>query len=355
MPTFGGEQVFKGRTTYTCICIIQKIKTASVHYTKTTSKDLNKLRSNHYVSIKYDKLNNKSGWLLDKAKVASIILKIESTGKPLVDCFEIRNGFATLRNNIYIVSPDRKDRTHFYLDTESGTHKIEKSICKPAIKPNILKAESDIQDKLEHIIFPYHLVKQQSDLFEGQKVMLKLFEEDYFKEQFPGAYRYLKSFKAELAKRDNGNKTYEKWYAYGRNQGLTLKGKKLLFPYISDHPYFVYTEKEDLLFYNGFAVISSDEQELKFIQRILNSRLFWFYLSHVSRPYENDYYSMGKRYLARFGVYQFTKAEKKKLWSLKNPDKIDEYIESMYQVIPPASFIEEFESKRQSNLENHLR
>jgi len=184
----------------------------------------------------------------------------------------------------------------------------------------------------------------------GQNVCaFLLFDEDHFKKQFPGAYAYLKSFKSESSKRDNGNKTYENWYAYGRNQGLTFKGKKLLFPYISDHPYFVYTDKEDLLFYNGFAVISHDELELKFIQRVLNSRLFWFYLSHVSRPYENDYYSMGKRYLARFGIYPFSQEEKETLRNMTDLDEMDDFIEAKYQLSPTASFIKAFKARRQSN------
>ena len=337
---FGGEQIFKGRTTYTCICLIQKLDSNKVNYAKVKSRDLARLVERHFVTIDYRELDDHKGWLLDEAKITALVRKIEATGKPLSDCFDIRNGFATLRNNIYLIDPIKEDLKNYFAVIDNKEFHIEKEVCKPAIKPNILKTENDIKEKLEHIIFPYHLKTHQNSLFnQNKKHELSLFEEDYFKEKFPGAYEYLKYHKVELAKRDNGNKIYQRWFAYGRNQGLTFTGKKLLFPYISDHPYFVFTDNEELLFYNGFAVISQDETELRFIQKVLNSRLFWFYLSHVSRPYENNYYSMGKRYLARFGVYEFSEIEKNEIIALKSQEKIDFYLESKYEIILPKSYL----------------
>ncbi|WPZ12263.1 Eco57I restriction-modification methylase domain-containing protein [Roseivirga spongicola] len=337
---FGGEQIFKRRTTYTCICIIQNRRSDHLEYIKIESRRLQQLGERHFVSIPYNRLDNHRGWLLDEAKVSALVLKIETIGEQLGQCFDIRNGFATLRNKIYLIRANREDEEFFYVKLEEKEFGIEKGICKLAVKPNILKSEEDIDEKLEYLLFPYHLTYPEGTLFpETQNPVLSLFKEDYFQENFPYAYKYLVFHKEELAKRDNANKEYENWFAFGRNQALNLRGKKLLFPYISNQPYFVYTDNEDLLFYNGFAVISHKEEDLRVVQKVLNSRLFWFYLSHVSRPYDNDYYSMGKRYLQRFGVYQFTNHERNELLSMTDQESIDEYLESKYEIMLPDSYL----------------
>ena len=99
---------------------------------------------------------------------------------------------------------------------------------------------------MEYLIFPY--------MIDNKKI--SIISEENFKNNFNKAYTYLSFFKEELSKRDNGNKKYEKWYAFGRNQALTINGDKLLFPCISNSPYFVYTDIKDLLFYNGYAIIA---------------------------------------------------------------------------------------------------
>ncbi len=139
---------------------------------------------------------------------------------------------------------------------------------------------------------------------------LKIFDESFFSSTFIEAYRYLEDHKQELAKRDNGNKEYEKWFAFGINQALMLKGQKLLFPYLSNKPYFVYTDNEDLLFYNGYAVIDNDKEKLCLLQVILNSDIFWYYVKVKSKPYSSGYYSFAKNYIKFFTIPSFTNKEK---------------------------------------------
>ena len=115
----------------------------------------------------------------------------------------------------------------------------------------------DIEEKMEYLIFPY--------MIDNKKI--SIISEENFKNNFNKAYTYLSFFKEELSKRDNGNKKYEKWYAFGRNQALTINGDKLLFPYISNSPYFVYTDIKDLLLY----VQQQEEEETnKWAEDLIN-------------------------------------------------------------------------------------
>ncbi len=333
---FGGEQIFKGRRTYTCVCLIQNVKADSISYIKCPSKNLATLRQPQFVQINFDQLKNEEIWLLESVSKTMIIRAIENVGKPLGELYQIRNGFATLRNNIYIFKPISEDNYYYYFAKNGVEYKVEKQICKDAIKPNTLKSELEINNKIERIIFPYHTTDTPNNKTNQGARTIKLFDEDYFKYHFPHAYSYLEAHKIELAKRDNGNKEYENWFAFGRRQGLTLLGKKLLFPYIADNPYFVFTDNEDLLFYNGFAIISASEEKLKLLKLILNSKVFWFYVSHVSRPYENDYYSMGKRYIKKFGIPEFTETEKYQLINASGSQRITQILENKYGIRLPT-------------------
>ncbi len=60
-------------------------------------------------------------------------------------------------------------------------------------------------------------------------------------------------------------------------------GKKLLFPYMSSRPYFVYTNQEDLLIYAGYAIFCESERELQILKRILESDIFWYYIKNTSK------------------------------------------------------------------------
>lgn len=319
---FGNEQVFKGRITYTCVCVIENNE-GVISYTNTNSSRLNNLSDNDFLVIDYNSLNDYDGWLLDDYNTTIDINKLENSGDRLDDFVNIKNGFATLRNKIYLFTPKSEDEVYFYFSKNEKEYKVEKDVCRQAIKPNILKCEKEIEEKIEYLIFPYHTDNDK----------LSVFEESFFSDFYTEAYNYLKEHKSELAKRDNGNKKYEKWYAFGRNQALMVRGQKLLFPYLSNKPYFVYTDNEDLLFYNGYAMIDDDKEKLTLLQVILNSDIFWYYIKTTSKPYSSGYYSFAKNYVKHFTIPNFTKSEQKKLMGYKKKSSINKFLTNKYGLI----------------------
>lgn len=316
---FGHEQVFKKRTTYTCVCVIQK-KKGFIEYNNTVSTNLYKLKDKDFIKIEYKGLNDLEGWLLDEYNTRLNILKLENSGDKLEDYVNIRNGFATLRNKIYIIQPSRNDDVYFYFSKADKEFKVEKAICREAIKPNILKHENEIEEKIEYLIFPY--------LIDNGKITI--ISEGDLKKNFNATYKYLTFFKKDLKERDNGNKEYEKWYAFGRNQALTIHGDKLLFPYISNNPYFVYTDKKDLLFYNGYAIIDDDKDKLLFLKTILTSDIFWYYIKIKSKPYSSGYYSLAKNYIKQFTIPELSIEEKNKLISYKRKSSVNKFLLDKY-------------------------
>lgn len=319
---FGAEQVFKGRSTYTCICIISK-NVGDVKYIKTLSSSLSKIVESDYTILPYNMLDNHEGWLLQSLDVASNIKRIEGCGKPLGKVFNIKNGFATLKNEVYVLNVVKQDQDYYYTQTKKGeVFKIEKLICRDVIKPNTLKHEIELNEKIEKLIFPYTPSSQG----------LEIIPEDKLKNEFPMAYEYLLANRETLKKRDKGTREYEAWYAFGRTQALNVSGYKLLFPYIADAPYFVISDNKDLLFYNGYALVSDDLRKLKIAQKILQSNVFWYYIKNSSKPYGGDYYALAKNYVKDFGYISLTKEEEEVLLKFETIDAINKFIEDKYSI-----------------------
>ncbi|WP_424494119.1 HsdM family class I SAM-dependent methyltransferase [Salinimicrobium sp. GXAS 041] len=331
---FGSEQVFKSRQTYTCICLISK-RRGYLNYTSSKPENINELSERDFIKFEYSDLNDFIGWKLDDAKTKLNLERLENSGKKLGDLLSIRNGFATLRNKIYLFSPIREDDDWYYFEKDSTEYRVEKEICKDAIKPNILKNEVDLETFNEKIIFPYTIIDEKNvDLFQNsQNRKVKFIPENYFQENFPQAYKYLSNYKEELSKRDKGKREYEIWYAYGRTQALNINGLKLLFPYISNAPYFVYTNNQDLLFYNGYALVSENEEELLFIKKLLETDVFWYYIKYTSKPYSSGYFALAKNYVKNFSIPVFTDEEKWKFMNLNKRSAINKFLLNKYNII----------------------
>lgn len=329
---FGGEQLFKKRSTYTCICIIGKAESSSVKYVKSLSSKIQKIKPSNFISIPYSNLDDFNGWYLINQKIQKVISKIENCGTPLGKKFEIRNGFATLKNNVFVFKPVKEDSEFYYLLQDGSEYKIEKTICRNAIKPNTLKSENELKKKTEKLIFPYQTETTKTGLFDKEQQILKTLTEQEFKTKHPFAYKYLKSNKTILSLRDKGKGKYDQWFAFGRNQALTLGGFKLLFPYITSKPCFVLTEDTDLLFYNGYAILSESIEDLLILQKILMSKIFWYYIENTSKPYAGNYFSVAKNYIKSFGICDLSVDERGILSNFTEQNEIDDFLMTKYDI-----------------------
>jgi type I restriction-modification system DNA methylase subunit len=328
---FGSSQVFTNKSTYTCIVFIENNKSEEVKYQKITAKDFLNKKIKNFTSINYNLLNTKSGWILNKLDVLENIKKIETAGISLGDKFPIRNGLATLSNDIFIFKPVDEDEKYFY-HQNGKLHKIEKDICRDVIKPNRLKYEFEISELKEQIIFPYYEEHLESDIQSFKTNKKIAFDEDYFKTNFPKAYTYLEGNKKQLLNRDKGKNKKYKWFEFGRTQALNDLGKKLLFPYMAGQPYFVYSDQEDLLFYAGYAVYFDSERELKILKRILESKVFWYYIKKTSKPYSGNFFALAKNYVKDFGICNLTETEENYLLSTDSLEERNRFLTLKYKL-----------------------
>jgi adenine-specific DNA-methyltransferase len=307
---FGGEQIFRTRNTYTCICFLSNNE-GSIKYLKTKSQKLLEITESHFYNYSYDELQNMDGWnLVGSEEIVDFVKRIEATGSPFKEKYITRNGIATLKNHIYKFTPFNDDESFYFLRTKSGkTYPIEKEICRDIINANKVKETEDLVTLREKIIFPY--IQSEFDT--------TILQEQRFIKYYPKAYKYLQDHKAELSTRDKGKGEYESWYAYGRRQSLDIASYKLFFPHICERPTFVISESRDLLFYNGIAVISDSIEDLEILKRILESDVFFWYVRNTTKDYSSGYISLSRNYIKNFGIVHLTKNEKNQL--LKSNDQ----------------------------------
>lgn len=249
---FGAEQVFRSKNTYTCICLIKNEISKFLSYVRTSS-ELLPTTNNVFYNIPYIQLDAKTGWNLNAYEN---IRKLESTGTRFGKLFNTRHGIATLKNDIYIFKPVQEDDDFFYLQN-GQLYPIEKAICRDIVNTNLLSREVTIDDIREKIIFPYTNDNKP-----------RLLEEAIFQENYPNAYHYLETKKEVLAQRDKGKKNYENWFAFGRTQSLERFQTKMFFPKMSDQiPTYLISDEENLMFYNGQAIVGHNVEDLKFIKK----------------------------------------------------------------------------------------
>ncbi len=209
---FGHEKVFKNASVYTCITVFSKSQKESFLYNDT--ERLYKDICNY--SFFEKKCNNT---------------------KTLKDICKIKNGIATLRNNIYIHD--------------------EKLFDEPCWKP-ITSGK-----KTQYIIYPY----------ENEIII----SEDTFKIKNPLTFDFLEKNKTELSKRDNGNKTYPMWYSYGRTQSIKPCKKSIILPCFCDPDTLenCIQIKENILYYSCLCIepIKCDDIQL-IIDVIIKNKLY---------------------------------------------------------------------------------
>lgn len=312
---FGNNKVFGSLGVYSCITEIRMKSKDVISYTTLSIGKDGIFENEPPYKVPVSELDSMGGWSLTDSGSYSFIQKIEKQPRHLSD-YKIKNGIATNANDVFILKSVSGDCD--YYATDNGLM-IETGITRKIVKASKLKCEKDIEDNCEIVIFPYDK--------DG-----KIIPEDIFKNCYPNAYSYLRSYKERLDERDKGKKDYPAWYAFARSQAIRDRGMKLIFPQMSDKPYFVFSDDEELMFYSGGAIYGDDREELLRLKMILESPVMEFYIKSVSKPYSSNFYSYGERYFGKFGIPDITEDEWNLMSILEKGEELDRFICEKYGI-----------------------
>lgn len=311
---FKETQTFAGVTHYTCISFIAKQTTSDIIEYSVYNDSLDDCVFTKYSITDYA---DDEEWRFGNADLDKLIYRIEHQPDKLAN-YNIRNGLATLCNDLYFFSVTRETKDYYYRVYKSKEYKIEKGICINIAKPNIMRCEKDLLTKGEKAIFPY---------MNGT-----IIPESILKSNYPYAYKFLEDNKKDLLNRDKGNtEKYPAWYAYGRTQGMRNTGMKILIPYMADRGVAIISEEEDLLFYCGYAAFSENITTLRILKILVESDVFWFYIKMTSKPYSKGFMALAKNYIKNFGIPNLSDEQKEALLIMK-PEEREKYIAMLYDI-----------------------
>lgn len=110
---------------------------------------------------------------------------------------------ATAANKLYKV---KRENDKYFAEFNGDRFPIEKEILAPYLK--IVKVKNEDISNIDYMIYPYNDDKE-------------LIKENDLKQKYPKAYKYLKTIKIELEKRNKGKiEEFESWYSYAKKSGM---------------------------------------------------------------------------------------------------------------------------------------
>lgn len=281
---FGAQQVFQNATTYSLITVLEKNvkrkKFALYHF------DEDRVVNKGLVSAAA--LSSTDLWILESEKTLREIARIRGRGRPLKEIADIHVGLQTLADNVFILNKiGARNNKVLATDMHGNEVQLETAVTRPILKASVMKNGRDTKERI--VIFPYR--------------RNKLLNEKCLQQQFPNAYRYLSRHKKILLRRDNGKCNPERWYAFGREFGLSSTfGDKLLTSGMNKTPNFQICPAPEYTFYAGYCVKPKANVNINDLLAALNSAEMEFYIRCISRDYQNGWKSYAKGFIQDYGV-----------------------------------------------------
>ena len=334
---FSHKKVFDAQT-YTAITFLNKSQNEAIYYDRINNGYspeqflVNANGSpNYLINLNFKK------WRLLKSDEQENIKTIETIGLPIGKLFDICVGIATLKDEIFFIDGSKQKNGYYIKTTDKGVYEIEKEISKPVYKISDFKSQEEVEYNTRKIICPYTV----------KNGVAMVIQESDFKKKYPKCFNYFLSEKENLLARDKGKVKYEPFFAWGRTQGLTKKGKKLLTPTFSLNPRFLFVEEEGF-FTNGYGIYFREQnnnglfcniinpitllENIDIVQKILNSIVMHYYVTKTSVAIEGGYPCYQKNFIEKFSIPKLTQEEINAIRRISNPKEIDEYLVKKYHL-----------------------
>jgi len=310
--SFGANQVFHDKTTYTCLLILKNDKQKELNYLEVDSLKnwkTRKINDEHFDSVKFDELE-KNDWVLVPSilkPVFNAINKQSETLENLIGSDNIYNGIQTSANNIYIHSKTKEDKKYIYFSKDGIDWKVEKVLTRPYYKT------SSGDDNLNtyrpfspntFVIYPYLKTKKG----------IQFVEIDKLKTNYPNLFSFLNHYKSKLdnSKRDikPTPETANEWYRFGRHQsldkcdvpakiivGVLAQGNKYAIDY-----YGTLISSGGTAGYCMITLPDDFAYSIYYIQALLNSKYLEWFSALIGEVFRGGYIARGTKVLKKLPI-----------------------------------------------------
>ncbi len=293
---FTTNQIFENATTYTCLMFLNKGGQDVFRYKKyKLNENIDYLRNIEYEKYNVNILNN-DFWTFSNKEGQTILHKIKNIGNSFTDITEkIFKGLSTGNDNLYLIEPTKTTKTTitFFSCVKNENVEIEKEIVVPFLYGEDIR-RYQIDFKGRYLFYPYSL--------ENGKI--QLIPHEVLKSKYPLAYDYICSIKEPLMRRKIST-TNADYYKYSAARSLKeYKRSKILIPDMLVANRIAYDQNGE--YYHGPAmhsVVFNDKikgQNHLLYLGILNSKLFWFYISNTSTALRGNAYRLTPEFINTF-------------------------------------------------------
>ncbi len=271
---FGGLPVFaKAKDTYVCIPLLKKgtqpkrIEVARVGSLESLELD-NYVSANCY-SIPSSRFNE-DAWSLKSDKEAAIFSKIAQAGKPLGEYLNKKffRGILTGFNEAFEISAEQRGAI---LKTSPGSKKFIKQLLGGQ---DIRRYRTEDKERFL-IVLPNGWTRRNSGLAGTTEKQAWA----WFRNSHSALSEHLSPFADALRKRQDQGEFW--WELRACDYYDALESPKLIFPDICKAPRFTLDLSGRYLSNTAYCLGTDD----RYLLAILNSRLFWFAISHISIPF----------------------------------------------------------------------
>ncbi len=310
--SFGANQVFHDKTTYTCLLILKNEQQEQTKYLEVNNlKDwqIRNINTEDFDVIDLNELNN-DGWVLVPKNLKSIFESIENQSETLdslIGADNIYNGIQTSANNIYIHSANSEDEEFFYFSKDDVDWKIEKILTRPYFKTS--KGKDNLHTYRpflpnSFVIYPYLKTNEGIEFVEIEQL-----ESDY-----PEVFKYLNHYKDKLndSKRDIKPipETANEWYRYGRHQSLDKCDvpAKIIVGVLSQGDKYAIDYYGALISSGGTAgycmitLPDSFPYSIYYIQALLNSKYLEWFSALMGEVFRGGYIARGTKVLKKLPI-----------------------------------------------------
>ena len=238
-------------------------------------------------------IQTKANWNFSVGKHSDIINKIKSCGESFESkTSRIFKGSSTGNDKVFLLNIKENYENTMLVVSEAVNvpFEIEKAICRPFIYgEDVLRYSVPKTDK--YLLFPYVQVAGKYELMDIE----------FLRKEFPLAFSYLEKNKDILLSRKTPL-TQETYYKYSAARSLNeYEQCKILIPdmLVSNRIGF----DPDGRLFTGPAIhcpVFKGQVENKTFLAILNSKLFWFFISNTSTALRGNAYRLTPEFLNVF-------------------------------------------------------
>jgi type I restriction-modification system DNA methylase subunit len=307
--SFGANQVFQDKTTYTCLLIAHKKEQDSLQYAEINNLATWQTRKTveGYEDVSYDDLED-NGWVLvpnDLKPIYEAILSQSTKLSELLGAGNVYNGIQTSANDVYVQSPTNEDSVYYYFQKDGKEWKVEKELTRP-----YFQTSSGIDNLNTYrpfapnsfVIYPY--LKKDGHI-EFVKIAV-------LRKTYPEAYKYLTAYKERLSERDISPlpTTKDEWYRYGRHQcldkcdvpakivvGVLSQGNKYAIDY-----YGTLISSGGTAGYCMITLPDDCRYSIYYIQALLNSKYLEWFSALYGEVFRGGYIARGTKILKRLPI-----------------------------------------------------